>query len=101
MDNDNIRLFESAGLKYTKEEDDLINMADTGTTKTISRASVISQLYSASLMDAALKEHAEALNMSAKASEKHEKSLTRATWTLFGATIALFIAAILPYIFNL
>ena len=82
MDQTNKILFEDSGLIYRLELDNLIHIADTVITKTISRASVIPELFSTTLLDASLKEHTRALNKSAKASEKHGKSLAYATWVL-------------------
>ena len=61
-------------------------------------AEVTAALYSSKLLKSALKEHADALTLSANASEKHAKSLTCATWCLVAATVGLIGVALLSAI---
>ena len=48
-----------------------------------------SAIFSSEMIERSLNEHAKALIESARASEKHAVSLTRATWVLGFATIVL------------
>ena len=100
-------------LEYLKK---FIEESNTATTALMNQTRVASDIYLAftlrstgnnlaneidnmtTILKQALAAHAEALNKSAKASEKHAKSLTWATWALFGATLALVIVAIVSLI---
>lgn len=68
--------------------------ASDGRTSHATGALVASEFYLAKTLRAALMAHANALNTSAQASEKHARSLTRATWALTAGTIIMAIATV-------
>ncbi len=73
---------------------DFIARSNTAVTAEMNQSRVASEVLLAKTISQAMAEHAGALQAGARASEKHARSLTHATWALFAATVALvFIAA--------
>jgi hypothetical protein len=68
--------FVTAGLRNTSED-------RTGW------AIAVSAVFASKIIERSLSQHAQALNESARASERHAASLTKATWVLGFATIML------------
>ncbi len=82
-------LFEKADLTLDEETKNFLKTAGLNETGITSWSIAASAIYSSKLTERALSKHSDALIESAKASEKHAISLTRATWVLAGATILL------------
>lgn len=70
-----------------------------GNTSLATGALIASDFYLADTLERSLTVHANALNKSAEAAEKHARSLTRATWALVGATIILTVVTGIPSLF--
>jgi hypothetical protein len=87
-------LFKSAGIPMSDQEKALFRQLHRGGDVREISFIVDADVYFARILQLSLKEHADALTRSEEASEKHAKSLTRATWFLGFATFALVLAAI-------
>ena len=61
--------------------------------------SALTALYSAKVLERAPANHAEALNRSAAASERHARGLKLATWALVAVTVALVLLTVLVPLF--
>jgi len=85
-------LWEAAGLKLSPQEENFLGAEEQYHKDSFGQ--VASALYSSKTLATALDKHAAALIRSAEASEKHAKSLTRATWFLVVATMALVIVSL-------
>jgi len=89
-------IFKEADLKLDKL---LLNFLVAASQHSINKGPWVqatSTVFSTKILERALKNHADALNASAKASEKHAANLTYATWALVFATIVLGIVSMLP-----
>ncbi len=73
---------------------EFIGNSKTAVTADMNQTRVASEVLLAKTIAAAMAQHAKALQDSATASDRHARSLTRATWALMFATVALVLIAV-------
>ena len=89
------QLFFRSGAVLSDEEVTLLDLAYSNNTADINWAAAVMSLYAAKSVEVALGQHADALSNAADASDRYAASLSRATWFLALATIALVLVSIL------
>lgn len=84
------KLFDDEGLELTEGEHELFKEAEERQdTPYVLWTQVKTSVYTAKLIQSALKSHSEALVRSANASDRYARQLSVATWVLAFATIVL------------